>query len=570
MCLQERNTELREEVRFLEQRRLEEWGPPAGQQRSSSKPSAQRVGCAAASQLKSDSATPRTGSTAAAGPSVPPAPAAQRGRSPETAGQAASGSRSGGGPQHEQQAAARQTAAAEAAARQAAGRGSQAPAPSHAPQVQHSSLPAGDGCNLGERDAAEAEAGYAFDAGQTGEWRGYDDDAPDFTANQQGADEVLYSHATPLTSMSSQQQRQPDASMQGLTLSQAGIVRHCQGAEWATSAPSQSLKRWRADAAVPDGPAAPLRGSAGLSPGHAASRQPASLGRRVWPAAGAPQVDAGDWEADAGSPKAHLQPAAQGKPHLAEGGQSPDVAAMPTTFSWQPLASGRGTRQQGQPPLRPQQPAWCEHEAGAEALSSSWARGQGTPHAALGAEATLHTWAAADRRAAHPQGQQQGGTSADWPGLGQPDGRAEEAQGQERAATDWQGLGQPDGRAHKPQNHDQEWASVDWQGLGQSDRQSQQQEWAAAPPYAAGPDVQAGGGWHGYSHVSEPDAEVAGSLRVADPLAAGASAEQDSLWRQNGFVRKEQSQSADYHNAEAAGSEVAMQQVRGAHTHETL
>ena len=103
MRLQERNTELREEVHFLEQRRLEEWGPPAGQQRSSSKPSAQRVGCAAASQPKSGSATPRTSSAAAAGPSLHPAPAANGGRSPELAGQAASDARLGSGPQHEQQ-----------------------------------------------------------------------------------------------------------------------------------------------------------------------------------------------------------------------------------------------------------------------------------------------------------------------------------------------------------------------------------------------------------------------------------------------------------------------------------
>ena len=637
LCRQERNTELREEVHFLEQRRLEEWDPPAGQQRSSSsKPSAQRVGCAAASQPKSGSATPRTSSAAAAGPSVRPAPAAQCGHSPEMAVQAASGARPGRGPQHEQQASGRpaaadQTAAAGTAGRQAAGRSSKAPAPSHAPQVRRSSLPAGDGCNLSERDAAEAEAGYAFDAGQEGDWRDDDNDAcdaPAFTADQQGADEVLYSHAPPLTSRSSQQQRQwqSDAGMQGLALSQAGAVRGCQGAEWAASAPLQSLKRWRADAAVPGRPAAPGRGPAGMSPAHAAPQQPASHGRHIWPAAGTPQAGSGDWEADGGHPDAHPQPAAQGELRPAQGGQSPDAAAMPATFSWQPLASSEGSRQQGQLPLRPQQPAWRVHEAGAEAQPFSWDREQGMPHAAhrgsghderqegpagtmfqhtayeqaqalqtdvhrrredaaaggggslggpaagLAAEATLHTWAAANRRGPHPQGQHQGGASADWPARGQPDSRAQEAQSQhqERGASDWPGLGQPGSRAHKPHSRDEGGASADWQGLGPSDRQSQQQEWAATLPSAAGHAVQAGGGWHGYSHASEPDAEVEGSLRRSDSLAAGARAEQDPPWRQNDLVRKEQSQSADWRDAAAARGEAAMQQVRGAQKRECI
>ena len=478
--------------------------------------------------------------------------------------------------------------------------------------MQHSTLPAGDGCNHGE--AAGAEAGYAFDTGQEGDWRDDDDDAygaPDFTADQQGADEVLYSHAPPLTSLSGRQQRQrqPESGMKDLALSQAGTVRGSKGAEWVASAPLQSLKRWRADAAVSGGAAAPERGPAGVSPAHEDPWQPASQGRHIWSAAGTPQAGAGDWEADAGNPEAHPQPAAQGEPRLADGGQSTDAAAMPATFSWQPLASGGETRQQGQLPLRPKQPAWSEHDAGAaDAQPSSWGREQGMlraaqggssynehleegpagtrfqhaadeqaqtsqpgvhrrregaaasgggwssgPAAGLGAEATLQTWAAADRTAPHPLGQQQGGASADWPGLGQPDSRAQEAhsQHQERAATDWPGLGQLDSRAHQPQ----EW---------RSDRQSQQQKWAAALPCAAGPDAKAGGGWHGYSHASEPDAEVAGSLRRLDSSAAGPSADQDSLWRQNDSVREEQSQATDWQEAAAAGGKAALQQVKGA------
>ena len=490
--------------------------------------------------------------------------------------------------------------------------------------MQHSSLPAGDGCNLGE--AAGAEARFVFDAGQEGDCRDDDDnacDAPDFTPDQQGADEVLYSHAPPLTSLSGQQQRQrqPESGMKGLVLSQAGTVRGSKGAEWVASAPSQNLKRWRAHAAMPGSAAAPGRGPAGVRPAHEAPWQPASQGRHIWPAAGTPQAGAGDWEADAGNPEAHLQPAAQGEPRLADGGQSTDAAAMPATFSWQPLASGGGTRQQGQLPLRPQQPAWSERDAGAKAQPSSWGQEQGMPsvaqggssynehlegpagtrfqHAAeeqaqtsqpgvhsrregaaahggrwssgpaagLGAEATLHTWTAADRTAPHPQGQQHG-ASADWPGLGQPDSRAQEAhsQHQERAATDWPGLGQPDSRAHKPQNHKQEWGSADWKDLGQSDRQRQQQEWAAALPCAAGPDVQATGGWHGYSHAFEPHADMAGSLRRSDSPAAGASTEQDSLWRQNESVRKE-SEATDWQKAAAAGGKAALQQVTGAQEH---
>ena len=600
LCIQERNTEVREEVHFLEQRRLEEWEPSAGQQRSSSKPSAQRVGCAAASQPKLSSATPRTGGAAAAGHGVPPAPAARRERSPELAGQVASGARSGGGSQHEQQAsgqqaAAHQTAAAGTAGRQAAGRGSKAQAPSQAPQVRNSSLPAGDGCNHGEREAADAEAGYAFDAGQEGGWRDDDDNdcnAPDFTVDQQGADGVLHSRALPLTSLSSQQQRQwqSDAGMKGLALSQAGAVRGCQGAGWAAGAPLQSLKRWRADAAVPGRPATPERGTAGGSPTHAGPRQPASQGRHIWPAAGPPQVEAEDWEAHGGHPDAHPPPAAQGEPQLADGGQSPDAAAIPATFSWRPLASREGTWQQGQLPLRPQQLAWSEHEAGAEAQPSSWGREQGMPRAAhqgsgynerLEGPAGTRSQHASDEQAQASQpdvhrrredavaggGGRSGGPAGRLLprcGPGQPDSKAQEArsQHQQRAATDWQGWGQPGSRAHESQSHDQEWASADWKGLGQFDRQGQQQEWAAALPSAAGPAGQAGGGWHGYSHASEPGAEVAGSLRGPDSLAAGAGAEQASLWQQNDVVQKEQSQAAAWQDTAAARGEAAGQQVQ--------